>query len=54
VIEKEHAIKQQWWGAYTRHNQIWKQITDTENNNTEEELVCENNSIMMYNPLLDK
>ncbi len=54
VVEKEHAIKQQWWGAYTRHNQIWKQITNTENNNVDEELVCENNSIMMYNPLLDK
>ena len=53
VVEKEHAIKQQWWGAYTRHNQIWKQITNTENNNVDEELVCENNSIMMYNPLLD-
>lgn len=54
IYETDHMFKQQWWGGYTRHNRIWKKITNLNDNNTTEELVTENNAIMMYNPLLDK
>lgn len=52
VIERNHLFKQQWWGGYTRHNEIWRLITDMDNN-VKEELVTENHAIMMYNPLLE-
>lgn len=53
VIERNHLFKQQWWGGYTRHNEIWRLITNHMSGEQEEELVTENHAIMMYNPLLE-
>ncbi|MCX6159146.1 MAG: VanW family protein [Ignavibacteriae bacterium] len=54
VFETDHCIKQQFWGGYTRHNKIWKRITNIVDNTVTDEFVTDNNAIMMYNPLLDK
>jgi vancomycin resistance protein VanW len=54
VFETDHMFKQQWWGGYTRHNRIWKRVTNLIDNTITEELVTENNAIMMYNPLLER
>lgn len=51
VEERNHQIKQQSWGGYSRHNQI-VQVISTENSETEKILV-ENHAIMMYNPFLE-
>lgn len=53
VFETDHIFKQQWWGGYTRHNKIWKRITQLSDNSITEELVAQNNAIMMYNPLIE-
>jgi len=53
VFETDHRFQQQWWGGYTRHNSIWKCITDLSSENIEEILVTENSAIMMYNPFLN-
>lgn len=53
IYETDHMFQQQWWGGYTRHNRIWKKITNFNDNSINEELVTENNAIMMYDPLLD-
>ncbi|MDD3741090.1 MAG: VanW family protein [Bacteroidales bacterium] len=51
VEERNHIIKQQFWGGYTRHNQIYKcEINDM--NEKHEELLAENHAIMMYSPFL--
>jgi len=52
IFEKDHRFELQWWGGYTRHNEIWRKITDNQSGETQEELVTENHAIMMYNPLL--
>lgn len=52
VYETDHAIVQQWWGGYTRHNKIWKRRTDLQSGTSQEIPVSENHAIMMYNPLL--
>jgi vancomycin resistance protein VanW len=54
VYETDHTFRQQWWGGYTRHNKIWKKITNLNTNETTNELIAENNAIMMYNPLVEK
>lgn len=54
IIEKAHLIKLQWWGGYTRHNQIWKQVINIETQEMTEEIVSENHAIMMYNPMLEQ
>ncbi|HNQ68180.1 MAG TPA: VanW family protein [Bacteroidales bacterium] len=51
VEERNHIIKQQFWGAYSRHNQIFK--IETRNNKEETEyLLAENHAILMYSPFL--
>lgn len=51
VYETDHAIRQQWWGGYTRHNRIWKRRYSA-SGSVKEVLVSENHAIMMYNPML--
>ena len=53
VYEKNHCFKQQWWGGYTRHNEIWRKIRNIQSGKEKEELVTENHAIMMYNPMLE-
>jgi len=51
IEERNHRIQQQFWGGYTRHNQII-QIKETATE-VSEKLLVENNAIMMYNPFLE-
>lgn len=51
IEERNHQIKQQFWGGYSRHNQIFK-ITTAEGSETEK-MIVENHAIMMYNPFLE-
>lgn len=53
VYEKEHKFELQWWGGYTRHNQIWRKVKNVVTSEVNDELVTENHAIMMYNPLLE-
>lgn len=53
VFEKAHAIRQEFWGGYSRHNEIWRRRMDAQSGIAlGEELVSENHAIMMYEPLL--
>lgn len=52
VEERNHIIKQQNWGGYTRHNQIFR-IETCENGEISESLLAENHAIMMYAPFLE-
>lgn len=52
IEERNHLIKQQNWGGYTRHNQIFRLI-HRDGEFIDEQLVVENHAIMMYNPLLE-
>ncbi len=53
VFEKGHAIKSQWWGAYTRHNMIFRKKYDKIGNLLEEEYITENHALMMYEPFIE-
>jgi len=52
VEERNHQIKQQFWGGYSRHNEIVQIVTDRDGHESEH-LLVENNAIMMYSPLLE-
>lgn len=52
VFERAHRFELQWWGGYTRHNEIWRKIVSRNQEIIDEELVTENHAVMMYNPLL--
>ncbi len=52
VYESEHRIISHWWGGYTRKNTLKRRITDPEGTLISDELVCANEAIMMYEPLI--
>ncbi len=53
VEERDHCIKQQYWGAYTRHNKII-QVERLESGEENERVLAVNYAIMMYNPVLEE
>jgi len=53
IYESNHKFEQQWWGGYTRHNQIWRSLTNKVSGEVKQELVTENHAVMMYNPLIE-
>lgn len=52
IYESEHVIKSQWWGGYTRKNVLRRKTTNQEGILIGDEVVCSNEAIMMYEPLL--
>ena len=53
VYESHHQIVHQYWGGYTRHNQIKRKSIDKVSDTVlEDVIVLENHAIMMYAPLL--
>lgn len=52
VFEKSHRFELQWWGGYTRHNEIWRKIIPLNSPLQTEELITSNHAVMMYNPLI--
>jgi len=52
VYEKEHLIRSEYWGGYTRHNVIYRKKYDRNMQFIDDEYVVENHALMMYAPLL--
>ncbi len=52
IEERNHIMKQQFWGGYSRHNQIF-QIVKHQDGYESERMLVENHAIMMYNPFLE-
>jgi vancomycin resistance protein VanW len=53
VVERGHEFRGEYWGGYTRHNQLYRQRFDLEGNLLEETLAAENSAVAMYAPLLE-
>lgn len=53
IMEKNHRIESHYWGGYTRHNELYRTVTDRETGHCQEELVAANDALMMYAPLLE-
>jgi len=55
VAEKNHLIKQEMSGHYSRHNQIFRKAFDKKSGALiQEELLTENHALMMYSPLIQQ
>lgn len=52
IIEKNHKITPEWWGGYSRSNQLYQQVWK-QGRLVEEKLVVSNQAVMMYEPLLN-
>ncbi len=53
VYEKSHWISHEYWGSYMRHNEIYREVYDSNGCMVADEFICENHALMMYSPLLD-
>lgn len=52
VIEQDHRFDQQWWGGYSRHNRIVRQVVGGDEI-VDEQLLATNDALVMYSPMLD-
>ncbi len=54
VEERNHIIQGEVWGAYSRHNQIFRVVYPIDSSKLlREELITENHALMMYQPFLE-
>lgn len=53
VVERNHRMQAEYWGGYTRHNEIYQRVYDSAGNFLEEHLLIKNAAIMMYSPFLE-
>lgn len=54
IIEKKHEMISQYWGGYSRHNELYRKVFDLNGNLVNEEFVIANSAIMMYPPFLSQ
>ncbi len=54
VEERNHLMQHEFWGGYTRHNEIWRRAYDLAENEIGEDFITENHAIMMYTPFLQE
>ena len=52
IREKHHEMRNQFWGGYSRHNQIYRDVFSMDGELLRDEFVVENHAIMMYSPFL--
>ncbi len=52
IHEKNHSMRPEFWGGYSRHNELYRKVFDTEGRFIEEEFITANHAIMMYIPYL--
>lgn len=54
VQEKNHKMVGEYWGGYSRHNELYQQRFNLEGGLLEEKLLISNSAIMMYSPFLEE
>ncbi|MBP1576968.1 MAG: VanW family protein [Oscillospiraceae bacterium] len=52
IEERNHRIQSEYWGGYTRENELYQKIFTLDGTPAGERLVVKNSAIMMYEPFL--
>jgi vancomycin resistance protein VanW len=53
IVEKNHRIIAEYWGGYTRCNELYQLTYDGNGIFIQEDKVAENNAVMMYAPFIE-
>lgn len=53
VIEKNHQFKSEYWGGFSRHNELYRKRYTITGEFIDEEYITENHALMMYSPFLE-
>jgi len=55
IVERDHLIRAEWWGGYSRHNALHRLRYELAAGTLMgEEFLTENHAVMMYQPLLEQ
>lgn len=54
IVERNHEMRSEFWGGYSRHNELYQQKYDLVGNLLEEQLIVQNSAIMMYEPFISE
>ena len=54
IKEKNHRMESEYWGGYSRHNELYQEIYSLNGTLLETKLLVENHALMMYSPFLDE
>lgn len=52
IYEKEHYMKTEYLGGYSRHNSLFRKVYDINHVLVSDEYLFENHALMMYNPFI--
>ena len=53
IIEKNHEMRAETFGGFSRHNEIWRLCRNEAGDVVSEDLMAENHAMMMYSPLIE-
>lgn len=53
IIEKNHHFESEFWGGFSRHNELYRRCYTSEDVLLYEEYITENHALVMYSPFLD-
>lgn len=54
IVEREHEMRAEYWGGYTRHNVLYQQCFALDGALLWEKPVVQNDAVMMYSPYLEE
>ncbi|MGE4484336.1 MAG: VanW family protein [Oscillospiraceae bacterium] len=52
IEEREHEMRSEYWGGFSRHNKLFRITKDMDGSLLREEFIVENHALMMYSPFL--
>lgn len=52
IVEKNHIMKAEYWGGFSRHNELYRKRFLKDGVFIDEEYITENHALMMYSPFL--
>jgi hypothetical protein len=53
IKEKNHHMEPEYWGGYSRHNELFQDVYSLDGQLLESKRLVENHALMMYSPFLD-
>ena len=53
IVERNHEMRGEYWGGYSRHNELYQQKYDLDDILLDEKLVVKNSALMMYSPFIE-
>ncbi len=54
IVERNHEMRGEYWGGYSRHNELYQQQYDLQGALLDEKLIVKNSALMMYSPFLEE